>query len=123
MRSFLATAVFCPSRLPEIWPTMIVRPATSTSRLRKPFRSVTGRLVVAITATLACLLAREPIVRADYLKIGSLTGANRDFSATVPVTYNFGVTTAGGDAGLSVINIDFIVSRRSGVTDPVVFTI
>lgn len=78
---------------------------------------------MAITVTLACLLVRGPIVRADYLKIGSLTGANRDFSATVPVTYNFGVTTAGGEAGLSVISIDFIVSRGSGVTAPVVFTI
>lgn len=102
---------------------MIVRPATLTSGPHKWCWSIAGRRFVTITVTLACLLVRGPIVRADYLKIGSLTGANRDFSATVPVTYNFGVTTAGGEAGLSVISIDFIVSRGSGVTAPVVFTI
>lgn len=79
------------------------------------------RLAVVLVATWSLVFG--PPLRAEYLKIGSLTGANRDFNATLPITYNFGVTTAGGSAGLNVISVEFIVSRGSGVTQPVVFTI
>ena len=101
-------------------PNIVVRPPRpiGSRRLRAHRRQRCALVGIAIWS-----LVFGPPLRAEYLKIGSLTGANRDFSATAPITYNFGVTTAGGSAGLSVISVEFIVAKGSGVTAPVNFTV
>jgi hypothetical protein len=65
-----------------------------------------------------------PSLRAEYLKIGATSGSgNRAFNVSNPITYNFGITTGGGDSALTAINLDVWVDRGQTNTNPIVVTI
>lgn len=59
----------------------------------------------------------------DYIQIGGQTGAQIFFDATRSRTFNFGVTTAGANSGLSLSNILVFIKRDASVTNPVVATV
>lgn len=66
-----------------------------------------------------------PVVQAENIifGVGQSTGSNRSFTASLPITYNFGVTDAGAAAGLSAIQFRFTANRGNNATAPVIFTI
>ena len=59
--------------------------------------------------------------RADFLQIGTSSGVgNLTVSSTAPLTYNVGITTAGGGQSISVTNVQLTIDRGSQTTAPVI---
>ena len=59
--------------------------------------------------------------RADYLEVGSASGSgNLTVSAGAPLSYNLGITTAGGSQAISVTDVLLTIDRGSQTTAPVV---
>ncbi len=76
----------------------------------------------------ACLLITwlpAATVRAENLvfQIGLPTTQTRVFDINNPITYNFGVTLAGGAANLQGVQFAFFVDRGQNTTAPVVFNL
>jgi fibronectin-binding autotransporter adhesin len=106
--------------LPSGYRPRFLRP--SSPRCRR--RILAGVLPAATLAFTVWLLA-SVIADAENVvfAVGNSTGANRSFDATAPITYNFGVTPIGENAGLIAIQFDFTALRGQSATAPVVFTI
>jgi len=59
--------------------------------------------------------------RGDFLEVGSPSGSgNLTVSAIAPLSYNIGITTAGGSQAISVTNVNLTIDRGSQTTAPVV---
>ncbi|MFM8415051.1 MAG: beta strand repeat-containing protein, partial [Planctomycetota bacterium] len=80
------------------------------------------RLTVIVAAVWSLVVG--PPLQAGYLKIGATSGSgNRSFNSSNPITYNFGVTTAGGADNLTAINLDVWVDRGQSATSDIFVTI
>ncbi|GEM_PF-3259126 len=57
----------------------------------------------------------------DFLEVGSPSGSgNLTVSATAPLSYNIGITTAGASQAISVTNVLLTIDRGSQTTAPIV---
>jgi hypothetical protein len=57
------------------------------------------------------------------IQIGGQAGAQIFFDSTRSRTFNFGITTTGGQSGLALSNILVYIKKDGGVTNPVVATV
>lgn len=72
-------------------------------------------------ASLLSLVLPLAAARADYIEVGSPSGSgNLTVSLASPLSYNLGVTTAGGSQSLLVSNIQLTIDRGSQTTAPII---
>lgn len=78
------------------------------------------RIVPAMTAL---LVSAAVLPAQEVLTVGSGQGAQIFFNSTLTRTFNFGVTTTGGDSSLALSRLDLTLKRDNSVTSDVVVSI